>query len=84
MSDELTCKELVELVTSYLENALSAEERARVEAHLATCDGCDRYVEQMRQTIESLGALRETDLSPEAQTKLLAAFRHWRGSQQNA
>jgi anti-sigma factor RsiW len=80
MSDELTCKELVELVTSYLENALSAEERARVEAHLATCDGCDRYVEQMRQTIESLGALRETDLTPEAQAKLLTAFRNWRGS----
>lgn len=77
MTSELTCKELVELVTDYFENALSAEERAEVEAHLAGCDGCDRYVEQMRETIATLGALRQEDISPDAQEKLLGAFRDW-------
>jgi anti-sigma factor RsiW len=75
--NELTCKELVELVTDYFENVMSAEERARLEAHLAKCDGCDRYVDQMRQTIADLGALREQDISPEAEAALLQVFREW-------
>ncbi|MGN6358798.1 MAG: anti-sigma factor family protein, partial [Thermomicrobiales bacterium] len=50
-ANELSCQELVELVTDYLEGALSAEDRARFEAHLATCRGCTAYVEQMRLTI---------------------------------
>jgi anti-sigma factor RsiW len=76
----LTCQELVELVTSYLENALSGDDRARVEQHLASCDGCDRYVEQMRQTIRALGELKQENLSPGAQAKLLDVFRDWRSS----
>ena len=76
----LTCQELVELVTDYIENALSEGERARVEEHLAGCDGCDRYVEQMRQTIQALGVLQEKDLAPDAQEKLLNVFRDWRAS----
>jgi anti-sigma factor RsiW len=77
---ELTCQELVELVTAYLENALSENERTRLEQHLATCDGCDRYVEQMRQTIQALGTLQERDITPDAQEKLLNVFREWRGT----
>ncbi len=78
MTNELTCQELVELVTDYFENALTETERARVEQHLASCDGCDTYVEQMRETIETLGKLQEKDVSAEAQEKLLTVFRDWR------
>jgi anti-sigma factor RsiW len=49
--EDLTCKEVVEIVSDYLEGALSAEDRARFDAHLTVCDGCHTYVEQMRETI---------------------------------
>lgn len=74
----LTCQELVELVTNYFEEALSDADRARVDGHLAACDGCDRYVEQMRETIQALGRLKQEDVSPDAQAKLLDVFRDWR------
>lgn len=78
MFRELTCKELVELVSDYFEDAQPPDERARFEAHLERCDGCDRYVEQMHATIRALGALSENDVPPEAQAKLLQAFRNFR------
>ena len=74
----LSCKELVELVTDYLEGALPAAERARFEAHIAGCDACTMYLEQMRATITALGHLPPESLSPEAEAELLAAFRDWR------
>jgi anti-sigma factor RsiW len=61
---ELTCQELVELVTEYLEQTLPPAERTRFEAHLAGCRGCRTYVEQMRQTIQALGTLTEESLPP--------------------
>ena len=73
----MTCRELVELVTDYLEGALPDGDRARVEEHLLKCDGCGAYVEQMRQTIRLTGRLGEDDVAPEAREKLLAAFRDW-------
>jgi anti-sigma factor RsiW len=76
--EQLSCRELVELVTDYLEGALSAEERVRFEEHIAGCGGCKTYVEQIRQTIEALGHLPETALAPEAERVLLEAFRGWR------
>lgn len=75
----MTCKQLVELVTDYLEGALPPDERARLEAHLAECVGCEIYVRQMRATIAALGALNEQDISPQAQAKLARVFRQWRG-----
>ena len=48
MPDPLTCRELVELITDYLEGAMPPDERARFEAHVAECDGCEAYVRQMR------------------------------------
>jgi anti-sigma factor RsiW len=78
MFHELTCKELVELVSDYFEDALPPDERARFEAHLQKCDGCDRYVEQMHQTILALGALNQDAVPPEAQEKLLQVFRDFR------
>ena len=74
---ELACRELVELVTDYLEDRLSPADRARFEAHLADCPYCKTYLEQMRQTIRLLGRLPEESLSPEARDTLLAAFRGW-------
>ena len=74
---EMPCRELVELVTDYLENRLSAADRARFEAHLAECEYCETYLDQMRQTIRTLGRLPEESLSPEARDGLLAAFRAW-------
>ena len=74
---EMPCRELVELVTDYLEDRLSARDRARFEAHLAECEYCETYLDQMRQTIRALGRLPEESLSPEARDALLAAFRDW-------
>jgi anti-sigma factor RsiW len=73
---ELTCKELVEIVTDYLEGRLSTEDRLRFEQHLAICEGCGAYLEQMRQTIQIAGALREDSLPHENRERLLEAFRH--------
>jgi anti-sigma factor RsiW len=73
----ISCQELVELVTDYLEGRLSWSDRRRVENHLAGCEGCTRYLAQMRVTIATTGQLREEDLSDEAKTALLDAFRSW-------
>jgi anti-sigma factor RsiW len=75
----LNCRELVELVTAYLEGDLSSGERKRFDAHLSACDGCTMYVEQMRRTIELTGTLRLDDVSREAEETLLRAFRDWKG-----
>jgi anti-sigma factor RsiW len=75
---ELRCKELVELITDYLEGTLPPADRARFEHHLAGCDGCHAYLDQMRETVAALGRLPPESLSPEAESKLLAAFRDWR------
>lgn len=73
----LSCRQVVELVTAYLEGALSLEDRLRFENHLTACDGCTMYVGQMRRTIELTGMLRVDDVSPEALAKLMYAFRDW-------
>lgn len=69
------CDELVELVTDYLEGALPAELAAEVEAHLALCEGCAAYLDQMRRTIEELGRVPSQTLSAAAKDELMAAFR---------
>jgi anti-sigma factor RsiW len=76
-AEDLTCAELVELVTDYLEGALPAGERERFEEHLTICEGCVNYVDQMRTTIELTGRLRVDDLSPEVAAELVGAFRDW-------
>lgn len=77
-ADEMSCEELVELVTDYFEDALTAPERGRFEAHLHKCPGCHTYVEQMRTTIQLTGQLDPASLSPEARETLLEAFRKWK------
>jgi anti-sigma factor RsiW len=74
----LTCKELVELVTDYLEGALSSEDRKRFEVHFSACDGCTAYLQQMRKTIQTLGNLQENSLSSQAKENLLRLFQNWK------
>ena len=73
----LACSELVELVTDYLEGNLNEDERARVERHLAGCDACTAYIDQMRVTIVVMGKVEVDDLSEAAKSELLHAFRGW-------
>jgi anti-sigma factor RsiW len=76
--EQLSCQELVELVTAYLEDALSGNDRARFEEHLAACVNCQVYLEQMRTTIELVGRLSPAELSPQAEQALLDAFGSWK------
>jgi anti-sigma factor RsiW len=73
----MTCHELVQLVTEYLEGELPESDRRRFERHLAECEDCSRYLQQMRQTIELTG-LREGSLQPEARDALVRTFEQWR------
>ena len=75
---ELTCVQVVEIVTAYLEDSLTAEDRERVEEHLVFCDGCSTYLDQVRETIALTGRLEPEDLPTGLQDRLLAAFREWR------
>ena len=74
----MTCRELVELVSAYLDGSLSQEERHAFDKHLAMCPGCDRYLHQFRTTIDLLGELPEETLSSQAREQLLVAFAEWR------
>ena len=71
----IACVEVVELITEYLEGALDPTSNEQVTAHLALCEGCSRYLEQMRTTIRTLGHVPLETLSDEARSTLLAAFR---------
>jgi predicted anti-sigma-YlaC factor YlaD len=75
--EELACQELVEIVSNYLEGALPGADRERFDAHLEICEGCRRYLDQMRTTIRVVGSLTEDDLDPDARDQLLQLFREW-------
>jgi anti-sigma factor RsiW len=77
MSD-LNCDEFVELVTAYLEGGLDQDTERHFVEHLAVCDGCDRYLDQIRVTVQTLGQLPADSLSDSGRDRLLAAFRDWR------
>ncbi len=72
------CQQAVELVTDYLEGALSRRDRRRFEAHLKACPNCAAYLEQMRVTIRLAGQIEPEDLAPEARADLTALYRRWR------
>ena len=75
---ELTCAEVVEVITSYLERRMPAHDRERFEEHLTFCDGCSTYLEQMRMTIATTGRLRLEDLPASLEERLVTAFHSWR------
>ena len=78
MADEpVTCLEVLDLLTDYLESVVSAEVRARVEDHLAECDDCEALLDRLRATIHALGGLAEEHAPPDVRDRLLEAFRSW-------
>ena len=76
--DPLVCREFVELVTDYLDGALPDDERARFEVHLAECDGCTAYLQDMRRLVGSLHDLPEPPPDPATREALVRAFRDLR------
>ena len=78
--DPLTCRELVEIVTDYVEGVMPEPDRRRFDEHLEVCPGCRNYVDQMRATIRTVGSLREEMVEPETRDVLLATFRDWKRS----
>jgi anti-sigma factor RsiW len=75
---DLVCQQAVELVTDYLEGALSRAGRRRYEAHLAGCPHCTEYLAQMRKTIELTGTLTPDDLTPQMQDGFIDLYPQWR------
>jgi anti-sigma factor RsiW len=75
---DLSCAEVLPVLTDYLEGALTLDRRARVERHLATCANCDDHLARLRMTIRLAGRLTERALDPGMRADLLAAFRGWR------
>ena len=79
MSNELSCQEMIEVVTGYLEDVLPPGERQRFEHHLSYCAGCGTYVDQMRETIRQTGVVRhEESLPPALRERIVAQFRTWK------
>jgi predicted anti-sigma-YlaC factor YlaD len=78
LSPNPACREIVEVVTDYLEDRMPAEDRAIFEQHLGICRGCRNYLEQMRQTIRASGALHEESLAPGKNDELVRLFRGWK------
>ena len=78
LGPDLVCQQVVELVTDYLEGALSATDRRRFEAHLAGCPNCTEYLAQMRETIRLAGRLTPEDLTDGMRSDLTDLYRRWR------
>lgn len=74
----MDCNELVELVTAYLEGALDRDTRARFDAHLEECDGCENYLQQFRSAVHTIGAICDDDIEAAFRDRLMDAFRNWR------
>ena len=75
---DLVCQQVVEMVTSYLEDGLSRSDRRRLEKHLAGCPLCTEYLAQMRATIRVTGRLDAEDLTPAMREEFTALYRRWR------
>ncbi len=75
---DLSCREVVELVTDYLESRLAEEDRTRFELHLVYCDPCRKYVHQMRQVLTTAGRVTEESVPPDVRESLLRTFRGWK------
>jgi anti-sigma factor RsiW len=78
MAEHVTCQEVVELVSGYLDGTLDPDEASLFEQHINFCDGCEWYLEQMRATVATVGRITEEDVPPETRDRLLAAFRDWK------
>ena len=76
-TQQMRCEQLVEIVTDYLEDSLSARDRLVFEAHIDACHGCRHHLDQVRMTIQVVGSLGEDDWPADARERLLSAFRTW-------
>jgi anti-sigma factor RsiW len=74
----LVCRQAVELMAAYLDGALDAADRDRLEGHLADCPHCSEYLAQIRITIDALGQVTPEELSDEALEDLVGLYRQWR------
>jgi predicted anti-sigma-YlaC factor YlaD len=75
---DLSCDEVVRLVSDYLEGVLTHAEAARFEAHIVMCDGCAAYLDQMRETIRLVGELPERSVPDATWNRLRSVFRTWK------
>ena len=76
--EHISCQDVVELVTGYLDQTLAPGDTSLFEQHINFCDGCDWYLDQMRITIAGVGRITEEEVPPETREKLLTAFREWK------
>ena len=76
--EHISCQEVVELVTDYVEEALPADKASLFEEHVNFCDGCEWYLDEMRATIATVGRITEEEVPVETRDKLLTAFREWK------
>jgi anti-sigma factor RsiW len=74
----LTCQQAVDLVTGYLEGALTRSQRRRFETHLAGCPNCPEYLAQMRAVIALAGSITPDDLTPRMRSEFISLYRRWR------
>jgi anti-sigma factor RsiW len=75
---DLVCQRVVEMVTAYLDGALSRSDRRRLEKHLGGCPLCTEYLAQIRETIRLTGRVAPEDLTPQMRTDLTEVYRRWR------
>ena len=78
MAEHVSCQEVVELVSDYLDQALPPDEASLFEQHVNFCDGCEWYLDEMRTTITTVGRITEEQVPRDTRDKLLAAFREWK------
>jgi hypothetical protein len=76
--EHISCQQVVELVTGYLDQTLPPDDASLFEQHINFCDGCDWYLDQMRTTISTVGSITEEEVPAETREKLLTAFREWK------
>jgi anti-sigma factor RsiW len=74
----MTCRQVVQLLTDYLEGALPAADRRRVEEHLAGCDGCTAFLAQLRTSLRVVAGLAAVEVPAPMRADLLRAFRDWK------
>ncbi len=82
-SKVLVCQDVVELLSDYLEETLLPQMQEQVADHLAGCEGCTAYVNQLRQTIHMLRTLAEDPMPPSTREELLVVFQNWKRAQEN-
>ena len=77
LPSQLVCRQAVELMSDYVEGSLSRRDRRRLEKHLAGCDACTAYLEQLRATIAASGVVEPENLAPEVLETLTDLFRRY-------